>query len=189
MTPHSGSPADPEVQHVFDDIKLGKAIPDRSVADCEAVTTRSSESGHRRCRAHLLTGRSAGHVPPRQVQRAHPASPDVSAHDHAVADRPVRRASRERPHRSDHLAPLFNPLTYLGMVRLGGIVARCSPGAICPAAALIPPAQQASKPEIVSGSSRREQRIHQRSKRAGKQQRCGDLKGRVPKNTAGASVK
>ena len=29
---------------------------------------------------------------------------------------------------------LFNPLTYLGMVRLGGIVAGCSPGAICPAA-------------------------------------------------------
>ena len=46
---------------------------------------------HRRTGRHLPVGRRLCDLPPRHVQRAHAAAPDVGADDVALADRPVRR--------------------------------------------------------------------------------------------------
>ena len=82
----------PEVQHVFDDIKLGAAVPDPAGAD-RAGGARPADlrRRHRRAGRHLLGRRRRRDLPPRHVQRAPAAAPDVGADDAALADRPVRR--------------------------------------------------------------------------------------------------
>ena len=85
----------PEVQHVFDDIKLGAAVPTPPVLIVQAVHDQliSVEDIDELADTYSAGG-AERHLPPRHVQRAPAAAPDVGADDAALADRPIRRRSR-----------------------------------------------------------------------------------------------
>ena len=101
----------PEVQHVFDSIKLGTAAPTPPVLIVQAVHDRDRlRRGHRRADRHLRARRRRRHLPPRHVQRAPAAASAVGADDAALAARPVRRTAAVRAHRADQVADDAEPV-------------------------------------------------------------------------------
>ena len=100
----------PELQNVFDDIKLGTAVPTPPVLIVQAVHDPivSVEDIDELADTYAV-GRRFGHLPPRHVQRAPAAAPDVGADDAALADRPVQRKAAERAHGSDKVADAAEP--------------------------------------------------------------------------------
>jgi secretory lipase len=64
---------------------------------------------HRRTRRHLLDRRRECHLPPRHVQRAPAAAPDVGADDAALAHRPVRWQAGDRTPNADEVADVAEP--------------------------------------------------------------------------------
>ena len=104
-------------------IKLGGTAPTPPVLIVQAVHDSVIAVDDIDELAHTYhSGGGAGDLPPRHVQRAHAAAPDVGADDAALAHRPLRRPPARRAHHPDHWPTLLNPMTYAGMWRLGGIV-------------------------------------------------------------------
>lgn len=119
----------PEVQHVFTDIRLGKAIPTVpvlivqavhdsiiGVEDIDAVAHTYSEGG---AQVTYHRDKFSGHI------LLHPMSAPMTMR--WLIDRFAGRPVNEHIVRTTW-PTLFNPLTYLGMVRLGSIVARVIAG-------------------------------------------------------------
>jgi hypothetical protein len=79
---------------VFDDIKLGAAVPTPPCSSCK----RSRPADLRRTSTNSPTPISRAvldDLPPRPVQRASPAAPAVGADDAALADRPLQRQASQ----------------------------------------------------------------------------------------------
>ena len=120
--------AEPEVQYVFDDIKLGKAAPSRPVLIVQAVHHQIVSVDDIDELTSLPCRRRVGDVSPRQVQRTlllHPMSAPMAL-------RWLRDRFAGRP-LSEHLVrttwpTLFNPSTYKGMAKLLTIASRVMTG-------------------------------------------------------------
>ena len=100
----------PEVQEVFDDIKLGTAVPTPPVLIVQAVHDRIvSVDDIDELTDTYRVRRRLGDLPPGHVQRAHAAAPDVGADDAALADRPVRGQAAVRAPGPDEVADVAEP--------------------------------------------------------------------------------
>ena len=119
----------PEVQHVFDEHQAGHRGADAAGAD-RAGGARPDRLGrrHRRAGRHVLSRRRRRDLPPRHVQRAHAAAPDVGADGAALAHRPVRRPAADEHLVRTKWPTLLNPMTYVGMARLAKIAAKVVTG-------------------------------------------------------------
>ncbi len=119
----------PEVQHVFEDIKLGKAIPTTPVLIVQAVhdSVIGVEDIDELADTYTAGGaqvtyhrdKLSGHI------LLHPMSAPMTMR--WLIDRFAGRPVNEHVIRTTW-PTLLNPLTYLGMLRLGGIVARVISG-------------------------------------------------------------
>ena len=106
---------EPEVQFVFEDIKLGTAGA-RSAGAHRAGRARQDRLRRRHRPAHreLSVGRGVRDVPPGHVQRAHAAAPDVGADGAALAARPVRWAAAVRASGAHPVAHAVQPFDLQG---------------------------------------------------------------------------
>ena len=100
----------PELQNVFDSIKLGTTVPTPPVLIVQAVHDPIvSVEDIDELADTYESGGASRHLPPGPVQRAPLAASVVGADGLALADRPVRRKATEREHRSDKMADDAEP--------------------------------------------------------------------------------
>ena len=100
----------PELKKVFDDIKLGTAVPTPPVLIVQAVHDRIvSVDDIDELTDTYRVRRRLGDLPPGHVQRAHSAAPALGADGAALADRPVRRKAAEREPGPDQVADAAEP--------------------------------------------------------------------------------
>jgi hypothetical protein len=91
----------PELKHVFDDIKLGAAVPTPPVMIVQAV--------HDQLISVADIDELADTYSSRPAQRASVAASAVRADDPALADRPVQREAADRPPRAQQVADAAEP--------------------------------------------------------------------------------
>ncbi|BBX07699.1 lipase family protein [Mycolicibacterium aichiense] len=125
--------ATPEVQHVFDNIKLGKAVPDLPVLIVQAVHDSVIDVDDIDDLVHTYSAGGARVTYHRDMfsehMLLHPMSAPMTLR--WLTDRFAQRPIDEHIVRTKW-PTLLNPMTYAGMWRLGGIVARVVSGGRVP---------------------------------------------------------
>ncbi|MCX2930163.1 lipase [Mycobacterium sp. CVI_P3] len=123
----------PEVQYVFDNIKLGKAVPDLPVLIVQAVHDSVIAVDDIDTLAHTYSAGGARVTYHRDMfsehMLLHPMSAPMTLR--WLTDRFDKRPLEEHTVRTKW-PTLLNPMTYAGMWRLGGIVARVVSGGRVP---------------------------------------------------------
>ncbi|AKK27597.1 lipase family protein [Mycobacterium sp. EPa45] len=125
--------ATPEVQYVFDNIKLGKAVPDLPVLIVQAVHDSVIDVDDIDDLVHTYSAGGAQVTYHRDMFSEHMLLHPMSA---PMTLRWLNDRFAQRPI-DEHIVrtkwpTLLNPMTYAGMVRLGGIVARVVTGGRVP---------------------------------------------------------
>ncbi len=125
--------ATPEVQYVFDNIKLGKAVPDLPVLIVQAVHDSVIDVDDIDDLVHTYSAGGARVTYHRDMfsehMLLHPMSAPMTLR--WLTDRFAQRPIDEHIVRTKW-PTLLNPMTYAGMMRLGGIVARVVTGGRVP---------------------------------------------------------
>ena len=190
----------PEVQHVFDSIKLGATVPTPPVLIVQAVHDYLIDVDDIDELADTYSAGGADVTYHRDAFNEHLLLHPLSA---PMTLRWLQDRFARRP-LTDHLVrtkwpTMFNPATYVGMARLAVIAGKVITGKTRAA----PPAMTASKSapprlsgcavstggiaaEIIACGRRGRYRIHQRGGARGHQQRAGDLQRHCVRRTPAA---
>ena len=184
----------PEVQNVFDNIKLGTAVPTPPVLIVQAVHDQMISVEDIDELADTYSAGGARVTYHRDMFSEHLLLHPLSA---PMTLRWLTDRFAGKP-LSEHIVrtkwpTMLNPMTYVGMARLAQDRREGGHGADGRALSAVTgcarnrflrrPAAQ-----IVASGRHRDQRVDQRRHRGGKQDRRRDLSGECPKNTAGASM-